>query len=124
MRRARIALGVLLAALAIVLVFSPLAIANALHRPHETASQMINLRASWGGALLGIALFTAWLPALKPWKRSILGLVMCEMAGIAAARTVGFVLDGHPDSLQWFWLSAEIGIASACGWALFRARSS
>jgi hypothetical protein len=122
-RGIRIGLGALLAAAALVLIFSPLSVATALHRPAETSSQMINLRASWGGTLLGLAAFVAWLPGVRPWRRFVLGLVMWGMVGIGLARAVGFVLDGHPNTLQWIWMTAEIAIASACAFALVRGRS-
>ncbi len=84
---------------------------------------MINLRASWGGTLLGLAAFIAWLPAVRPWPRFFLGLALWAMLGIASARAVGFVLDGHPNTLQWIWIAAEIAIASGCAFVLLRARA-
>lgn len=93
---------------------TPLETAAALGKPHETSSQLINLRASWGGPLLGLGAFVAWLPALRPWPRTVLGLLGWAMVGIAAARTVGFVVDGSPDGRQWLWLGLEVGIALAC----------
>jgi hypothetical protein len=82
---------------------------------------MINLRATWGGSVLGLGAFLAWLPALRPLRRAILGFVVCTMAAVALARATGFVLDGGADTLQWVWLIAEIVIAIACGVALARA---
>lgn len=122
MRNARIGIGVVLAVIAIVLIFSPLAVADALHRPHDTAPKMINLRASFGGTLLGVGAFVMWLPAIKPWKRLVLGLLACGMLGIAAGRTTGFILDGHPDTLQWIWLTLEILIGAGCIAGLFKVR--
>lgn len=123
-RKARVAVGAIVAVVAIVLIFSPLEVATALHRPHDTAPQMINLRASFGGTLLGLGAFVAWLPSMRPWKRSFLGLLACGMLGIAAARAVGFLVDGHPDTLQWIWLSAEIVIGGACAFGMLKVRSN
>lgn len=93
---------------------TPLDTAAALGKPHETSSQLINLRASWGGPMLGLGAFVAWLPALQPWPRTVIGLLGWAMVGIGVARTIGFVLDGSPDGRQWLWLWLEIGIAIAC----------
>src|SRR5690348_4341902 len=100
------------------MVLSPLSVAALLGRPHATSPQMINLRATWGGTVLGLGAFIAWVDALRPYKRSVLGLLMWAMAAIGLARATGFVLDGGPDTLQWVWLVAEIVIAAGCAVAL------
>jgi len=97
---------------------SPLAVAEVLGRPHGTSSQMINLRASWGGLVLGIAGFLVWLPALRPWLRSVVGLLTWVMAGVGLARAIGFALDGSPDTRQYVWITGEIAITALGAWAL------
>ncbi len=111
-RKLTIPLGVALAAFGIYLSLFPEVTADALSRPAETPTQWINLRASFGGTLLGIGLFVAWLPAVKSYVRSFVGLLGWAMAGIGAARLVGFVVDGSPDSRQWIWITAEVLIAA------------
>jgi hypothetical protein len=101
-----------------VLVMSPLGVAEVLDRPHATSSQMINLRASWGGLVLGVAAFLVWLPALRPWRRSVVGLLLWVMAGVGLARAVGFALDGNPDPRQYVWLTGEIAITALGAWTL------
>ena len=113
MRNARIVVGLALVAAAIYLVLSPVVVADALDKPHDTPTRMINLRASWGGTLAGIGAFVAWLPAVKPWWRAAVGLLMWTMAGIGAARLVGFALDGSPDTRQAIWITAEVAIVIA-----------
>jgi hypothetical protein len=110
-------LGLVIAAAGVYLVLSPLVVADALGRPHATSTQMINLRASWGGVVLGIGAFVAWLPAARPRARLVLGLLMWLMAGIGVARAIGFAIDGHPDSRQYLWLGAEAAlvVGSALG---------
>ena len=68
--------------------------------------------------MLGVGAFVAWLPTLRPYKRAAAGLLLWSMLGIAAARATGFALDGSPDRLQWFWLGAEVVLASAGALAL------
>jgi len=104
------------------MMFSPLVVADVLRRPAASAPEMINLRATWGGSVLGLGAFIAWLSEARPWKRFILGLLMWMMAGIGLARATGFALDGGPDALQWAWLIAEIVIAAACAIALRRGK--
>jgi Domain of unknown function (DUF4345) len=117
-RLAQLAFGLALVAVAVYLVLSPVVVADALDKPHDTPTRMINLRASWGGTLAGLGAFVAWLPALRPWWRTIVGLLMWAMAGIGAARLVGFALDGSPDTRQAIWISAEVAIVIACAAAL------
>jgi len=95
-------------------VMSPLVVADLLSRPHDTSTQMINLRASWGGTLLGIGAFIAWLPSLHTWLRRIVALLGCAMAGIGVARLIGFAIDGDPDTRQFIWISAEAAIVVIC----------
>jgi len=109
----RIAIGLVIVAVAGYLVMSPLVVADALGRPHDTSTQMINLRASWGGTLAGLGAFVAWWPARRPWWRTLVGLVMWAMAGIGGARLLGFALDGSPDGRQWVWITAEIALVVA-----------
>lgn len=108
-RPARLIVAAILAAAALWMISHPLSIAELLGRPHETHSQRINLRATWGGTVLGLALFAAWFPGLAAQGRVLAaGLFGALMLGIALARVAGFVFDGQPDKLQWVWLVAEI----------------
>jgi len=116
-RPLQLGLGLVLVAAGAYMIFSPLVVAEVYSRPHETSSQMINLRAS-GGTVVGIGAFIAWLPALRPWLRAGLGLLLCSMAGIGLARAIGFVLDGRPDGLQWVWMIAEVTIVVVCALVL------
>lgn len=106
-----------------VLVFSPTAVADALGKPHDTPTRMINLRASWGGTLAGLGAFIAWLPGWAPRWRAFAGLVMWAMAGIGAARLVGFALDGSPDTRQYIWIAAEVALVIGCAVALLRPKA-
>lgn len=117
----RIILGLAVAGFGVVMICTPLEVAEVLHRPPTSQPAMINLRASWGGTVLGLGGFIAWLPALRPWARTGLGLLGWVMAGVGAARAVGFIVDGGPDFRQWIWLIGEIAIAATCA-VLLRGR--
>ena len=119
-RKITLVLGLAVAAFGAYLSLFPLVTAEALDRPHGEPTQLINLRASFGGTLLGLGAFIAWLPAMKPYKRTLLGILMWAMAGIGAARLLGFVLDGSPDGRQWIWLVAEVLIVITCAILLRR----
>jgi hypothetical protein len=123
MNAVRVAAGSLLAALGVVLVFIPLRVAAWLNRPHGTVGELINLRATWGGFVLGIGLFIAVRGAWKPWSVTVVTFLLCIMAAVGAARTVGFFLDGKPDTMQWIWWTAEVVIAAVCVVLLWRWRT-
>ncbi len=125
-QHAQFAFGFAMLLVGAYVTMTPLDTAVALGKPHETSTQLINLRASWGGPLLGLGAFVAWLPAPKPWPRTVLGLLGWAMVGIGAARTVGFVLDGRPDGRQWLWLTLEIVFALGCavGLRVYQRRDS
>jgi hypothetical protein len=118
----QIVVGAIVIAIGGYLASSPLVVADALGKPHETSSQMINLRASWGGTLMGLGAFVAWLPAFVPWRRTVVGLLMWAMAGIGLARLLGFAVDGNPDSRQFVWILAEIALVAGCAVGLRRMR--
>jgi hypothetical protein len=118
-RSTRVVLAVVVIAAAIVAIAAPVEVGRALGRTASSSSEMINLRASWGGALLGIGAAIGWART-ETRGRLVVSLLMWLMVGIGLARAVGFVLDGSPDRLQWLWLAAEIVIASVCAWWLRR----
>jgi uncharacterized protein YjeT (DUF2065 family) len=118
----RIAIGGLLVIAGFYLALSPRLVAAWLDKVPATPSDVINLRASYGGTLIGIGAFVAWLPRLKPWAITVLGLLGWAMAGIGSARVVGFVVDGSADTRQWIWISAEVVLAVGCAFAIKRLR--
>lgn len=119
----RLALAIVVVVAAVAAILSPAAVGEALGRVATTASETINLRASWGGTLLGIGAAIG-LAQTATRGRLIVSTIMWIVAGIGIARALGFVLDGGPDVLQWVWLVAEIVIVAGCAWWLRRPRSS
>jgi uncharacterized protein YjeT (DUF2065 family) len=120
-RHVQIAVGLVLVAFGIYLALSPeRAIEWFGGKLPKTSSDVINLRASYGGTSIGIGAFVAWLPALKPWLRSVLGLLGWAMAGIGAARLTGFALDGNPDGRQAIWIIAEVILAAGSAYGIRR----
>ncbi|MBL4683402.1 MAG: DUF4345 family protein [Nannocystaceae bacterium] len=104
-------------AVACVAVFYPTEAGALIGRHATTAPEKINLRASPGGTMLGLGAalaFSRW----QTKAQLIAHVVMWMMIGFAVARMIGFILDGSPDTLQWFWMTAEVVIAAGCGWYL------
>jgi hypothetical protein len=114
-------LGLLLAGLGAYLVIAPEVVRDLLGRRPATSSDWINLRASFGGAVVGLGAFLLWWPAPRPWVRTVLGLLLWGMIGIGIARAIGFVVDGNPDARQLVWIIGEAAIVIVCA-ALLRRR--
>jgi hypothetical protein len=120
-RTVQIVAGIVLVGLGGYLVLAPEVVRDLLGRKPLTSSDWINLRATFGGTLVGLGAFLAWWPAPRPWTRTFIGLLMWSMAGIGVARAIGFVLDGNPDSRQYIWIIAEAVIV-VVGAVLLRRR--
>jgi hypothetical protein len=118
------ALGVVVVVAGGYLVFSPEVVRDVLGRKPATTSDWINLRATFGGTLVGLGAFAVWLPGLRPWLRTVLGLLLWSMAAIAAARLLGFALDGDPDRRQYIWLVAEVVLVAGSASVLHRRRGA
>jgi Domain of unknown function (DUF4345) len=119
----QLAIGLAVIAAGSYLVLSPVLVADTLGKPHDTPTRLINLRASWGGTLAGLGAFIAWVPGFSPKWRAVVGLLMWAMAGIGAARLVGFALDGSPDARQYIWITAEVATVIACSAGLYLKRA-
>jgi len=68
-RTAQIAIGLAIAVLGGYLALVPDLTRELLGRAPATSSDWINLRASFGGTLLGLGAFLVWWPAPRPWLR-------------------------------------------------------
>jgi hypothetical protein len=122
-RNVRFVVGLAVVAAGIYLALSPVLVADTLGKPHDTPTRLINLRASWGGSLAGLGAFIAWVPGFSPRWRALVGVLMWAMAGIGAARLVGFAIDGSPDTRQYIWITAEVAIVIVCATVLYLKRA-
>jgi hypothetical protein len=111
---ARRAVGLVIIVVAILCIFAPLRVGELVGASPKTASDVINLRASYGGSGLGLGLILALVASLSPLRASLVHFILYLMVGIGTARLVGFVVDGHPDTRQWIWLIAEVIIIGVC----------
>ena len=79
-----------------------------------------DVRAVYGGLQLGIAAFLAHCARRPDALRTGLSVQLFSFAGLAAARFVSLLLDGHPGALGLALHAAEL-VGFACG-AVARAR--
>lgn len=88
-------------------IFAPAFFANLITGSTPgTPSAMIDMRATYGGFGLGLALFYGWCAQNRQVRLGLLASLLV-MAAIAAGRVVGFVLDGSPNLFIWLLLAAE-----------------
>lgn len=118
----RWSLGALLLVAGAVLVFHPDWARNTFDRPADTVGERINLRATFGGLALGLGAFALHCETLHPRGLVLAKLLLWTMAGVGAARVVGFALDGAPDTTQLVWIVAEGVLVAASAGYLARAR--
>lgn len=119
----RVAVGGVLVVVGVALVLSPEWVRDALDRPAESVGERINLRATFGGTVLGVGALVLHASALKPVKVLLFKALIWLMVGIGAARLVGFALDGRPDRMQITWIVAEVVLAALGVVLLRRARA-
>ncbi len=84
----------------------------------DSASAVIDLRATYGGLALGLA-FVFWQCA-KNDHNVALGVktVLVLMGALASIRLLGIVLDGSPNIFIWLLFVAEVVMASVAWWVL------
>ena len=73
-----------------------------------TATAIIDFRATYGGFLLGLALFFGYCLFDKTFLRVGLIVQAVSLGGFAIGRTFGLILDGTPKIILIYLLIAEI----------------
>jgi hypothetical protein len=71
-------------------------------------SAVIDMRATYGGVAFGIGLFFAIAATRPQWQRPALTASLLVDSSIGAARAVGIVVDGEPNSWMLFFLATEV----------------
>lgn len=84
----------------------------------ESTSGLIDMRATYGGLCLAIGLAFALFARNDATVRKGLVILTIVIACMAAGRTLGFVLDGDPNTLMVLYLAAELLIVALALWAL------
>lgn len=83
-----------------------------------TTSAMIDMRATYGGMALGIAIFFGICAKNTDTVRIGLISSLLVLTGIALGRIAGIFIDGDPNIFMYLLLSAEILFASLIFFAL------
>ena len=87
-------------------------------------SAVTDMRATYGGLSLGLALFFGLCAARRQWIRPGLLAALLAVAGIGAARVIGMIADGDPNAFMFVFLATEIVSVGLIGFALRRLDSA
>lgn len=86
----------------------------------STRSEVVDLRATYGGMTMGVGLILFVLAnnvsTLKIGLLAVFILMLC----MALGRIIGIVIDGEPNQLMYIYLALELS-ACALSWLLLRA---
>ena len=87
-----------------------------------TPSAMTDMRATYGGMALGLALIFGLCARNEGSVRLGVQGVLAVMVALVVARTLGILLDGAPNTFMFVLLLAEIVMAFLASFALRQAR--
>ncbi|PKM44009.1 MAG: DUF4345 domain-containing protein [Gammaproteobacteria bacterium HGW-Gammaproteobacteria-1] len=104
-------------------VFTPEALAAVITgAAPATPSAMTDMRATYGGMALGLALIFGLCARNGESVRLGVHGVLAVMVALAVARTLGMLLDGSPNTFMFVLLLAEVVMAFLALWALRQVR--
>lgn len=86
----------------------------------STRSELIDLRATYGGMTIGLGLLLFVLANNVSTIKIGLLAVFIIMLCMALGRIIGIVIDGEPNQFMYIYLSLEL-LACALSWLLLRA---
>lgn len=115
--------AVAFAVIGIGFLIAPTAWARAIEIAVSTATGRTDVRATYGGFVLAAGIFLAVCAVHTEWIRP--GLVACALilAGFAAGRLVGLVMEGSLSRLMLVFLAIELVGTAAAIVAFFRTAS-
>lgn len=73
---------------------------------------LIDLRATYGGMSIGVAVILCVLAADTAFTRTGLMAVLALMLGMAGGRAIGMLIEPSSNSVMWLYLILEIATAS------------
>lgn len=82
-----------------------------------TAEAVIDVRATYGGLELGLALFFFIAQGKPHWHRSALLLAALSIGGFGFGRLAGILLAGESTPLMWLLLAIEVLGVAVMTWA-------
>jgi hypothetical protein len=83
-----------------------------------TPSAATDMRATYGGVSLGLALFFGLCAARPQWVRPGLVAALLVVGSLGATRLVGIVADGEPNGFMLLFLASEIAAVGLTAVAL------
>tara|TARA_B110000305_G_scaffold222927_1_gene267016 strand:- start:284 stop:631 length:348 start_codon:yes stop_codon:yes gene_type:complete len=86
----------------------------------STRSEVVDLRATYGGMTMGVGLILFVLANNVSTLKIGLLAVFIVMLCMALGRIIGIVIDGEPNQLMYIYLALELS-ACALSWLLLRA---
>jgi hypothetical protein len=93
-------------------VVAPVALADLLTGSHPSStSGVIDLRATYGGLALGLALTWIMLDRARQTRLALLSAGVA-LTCVAVGRVVGMIVDGSPNGVMWALLASEIIFAA------------
>lgn len=84
----------------------------------ETASAVTDMRATYGGLALGLAVVFGLCARNPDYLRLGMHGVLAVMLALAAGRLLGMAVDGAPNVFMFVLLAAEVGMAALVVFAL------
>ncbi len=87
----------------------------------DSASGLIDMRATYGGMSLAVGALLFLLAARQDsLRQGLLGVILI-MLGMASGRIYGMVVDGSANQIMYVYLGLELAVAAVAGWTLARA---
>lgn len=99
-------------------LFSPIQTSSGVEIQLPTVTAIVEFRATYGGFLVGVGIFFAVCLFNESYVRIGLILQALSLGGFAFGRLVGIALDGIPNPLIIYFLSAEIAAVILAMFAL------
>ena len=102
--------------LGIALMFWPVEILKSVEISFESVTAFADIRADYGGCILGIGIFLAWCASKAPLVRVGLLCTGFTFSGYVTGRLLSLVLDGTPKPIIFTLTIVEVlGAAAAFG---------
>ena len=86
----------------------------------NTASAIIDTRATYGGMSLAIGLLLFYFSIKPVYEKLGLIFVMLIMGNMALGRSLGILLEGEPNPIMWRFLIGEVITLLISAWLLRR----
>lgn len=94
--------------IAVALLFWPAEILKSVDLTFETPTAFADIRADYGGCILGVGLFLCWCTWKKPLVRTGLLCSGLTLLGYASGRILSLFVDGMPKRITFMLIGVEV----------------